>query len=250
MRILAAADIHGNFEAYRWLVELARPPEVEALVLAGDLLLGDEDCGEIEEAQRREVPRVLEVLNRAAVPVLFVMGNDDFVELQPLPPGVHGIHGRRQQLGDYGFVGYRYTLPFIGGPFEKTEDEIAADMMELLPLLDGRTVLVTHCPAYGLLDLGILDRHAGSPAIRRAVEASGVRAHIHGHTHRCFGREGRHFNVAAGARSRAMRIDLETLEYQPLGELPSLPPEHIGSKHETHSGGVHVAPTQAQGGTS
>ena len=40
-----------------------------------------------------------------------------------------------------------------------------------------------------------------------------VRAHIHGHIHKCFGREGIHFNVASGRAFRAMGIDIEEMEH-------------------------------------
>jgi hypothetical protein len=40
----------------------------------------------------------------------------------------------------------------------------------------------------------------------------GVRVHVHGHIHRCFGRVDRHFNVASGGMCRAMIIDPETLD--------------------------------------
>ncbi len=39
MRILAAADIHGSLEVYRWLIE--QTPLADALVLAGDLFDAD-----------------------------------------------------------------------------------------------------------------------------------------------------------------------------------------------------------------
>jgi len=44
-----------------------------------------------------------------------------------------------------------------------------------------------------------------------------VRAHIHGHIHRCFGREGCHFNVAAAGQLRGMVIDLATLKHEVIG---------------------------------
>jgi hypothetical protein len=44
-------------------------------------------------------------------------------------------------------VGYQYPLPFIGGTFEKSDDDIATDLALLAPLVDAETVFVSHTPA-------------------------------------------------------------------------------------------------------
>jgi len=81
-------------------------------------------------------------------------------------------------------------------------------------------VFVTHSPAFGILDLGLLDRHAGSQAILEVVESRKPRAHIHGHIHEHFGRHDRHFNVAAAGRQRAVLIDLSTMVHEVLEPGP------------------------------
>jgi Icc-related predicted phosphoesterase len=73
---------------------------------------------------------------------------------------------------------------------------------------------VTHCPARGVLDSGVLGRNIGSTSIRDLIAARRPRAHIHGHCHAAFGREGRHFNVASARQKRAMIIDLDTLQHR------------------------------------
>jgi Icc-related predicted phosphoesterase len=100
----------------------------------------------------------------------------------------------------------------MGGVNEKREEAIGDDLMKLRSLVDTRTVFVTHSPAHGVLDTGIQDIPAGSRSIQELIRDCDVRAHIHGHIHSCFGRSGRHFNVASGGQCRAMVIDLETLE--------------------------------------
>ena len=114
-------------------------------------------------------------------------------------------------------VGYQYSLPFMGGVFEKREEQIAADLLDLCEMVDSKTVLVSHSPQ-GVLDEGLMDLHAGSQSILNLVRDRDIHAHIHGHIHRRFGRSGRHFNVAAGSCRRAMLIDLETLEATVLQE--------------------------------
>ena len=228
MRILAIADIHGDRAIYREIVRLAEERCVDAVVLAGDLLGAPPGFDSIEAAQQRDAVEILEVLTALSRPVLYVLGNDDLVPMPDTPPHVHALHGRRLDLGGWGFVGYQYSPPFMGGPLEKPEAEIAADLVGLEPLLDPTAVLVTHCPADGILDgsntfrperefLASVGVHLvpGSPAIRDAVRRRGVRAHVHGHVHGAFGRAGCHSNVESGPGSlRAMIVDLATLDHQ------------------------------------
>jgi Icc-related predicted phosphoesterase len=222
MRILAMADIHGNQDVYASVPSLAARYQAEALVLAGDLLgAPDEDCLSIEEAQRASAPDILRLLAPLTIPVLYIMGNDDLVEFESASSQVQSIHGRRLDVGDYNFVGYQFSLPFAGDIFEKPEEEIAADLLSLESLMDSRTVLVTHSPAQGILDRGILDRSAGSASILEVANRRQVRAHIHGHIHRCFGRQGRHFNVAAAGELRGMVIDLATMGHAVIGGTES-----------------------------
>jgi Icc-related predicted phosphoesterase len=212
MKILAAADIHGNHSVYEWLVDTARDHRADLVVLAGDLLGCPDGYDSVEAAQRQDAMQIVDILQRSEAPVYYIMGNDDLVELDPRPGSLTSIHGRRVDLSGANLVGYQYSLPFMGGVFEKPEEEIRADLEGIADRVDAATILVTHNPAYGVLDVGILDRHAGSAAILELVRTRNVRAHIHGHIHGQFGREGRHFNVAAGGRHLAMVIDLTNQE--------------------------------------
>ena len=221
MRILAMADIHGVHHVYRAIPGLAERHQVEALVLAGDLL-GTPDLSTIEEAQRRSAREILGIIAPLKVPVFYIMGNDDMVELEPVSSQFQSIHGRRVDLGPYNLVGYQFSPPFMGGIFEKPEDEIAVDLSGLESLMDSRTVLVTHSPAQGILDRGILGLAAGSPSILAVTAQRAIRAHIHGHIHQCFGREGCHFNVAAAGEVRAMVLDLATMRHEAIGGRQSI----------------------------
>ena len=110
----------------------------------------------------------------------------------------------------------------MGGVFEKPEEEIAADLFQLESLMDANTVFVTHSPAKGILDKGILDISAGSLSILDVIRRRRVRAHIHGHVHACFGREGYHFNVAAAAELKAMVLDMATMQHEVIASDASL----------------------------
>jgi len=212
MRILAASDLHGNQIAYEWLAQKAHDRRVKLVILAGDLLGCPDGYETVEAAQRQDAQVVIRMLEAIQTPIYYIMGNDDFVDLNPASDQFTSIHGRRIEVGGFNLVGYEYSLPFMGGVYEKREEAIREDLLQLRASVDTKTVLVTHSPAYGVLDTGILDIHAGSRSILDLVRDCDVHAHIHGHIHGCFGRSGRHFNVATGGQCRAMLVNLETLE--------------------------------------
>jgi Icc-related predicted phosphoesterase len=216
MRILASADVHGIRPVYDWLLAAVRDHHVEAMVLAGDLLGSPEGFDTPEKAQQSEARMLTELFDGACVPVFYIMGNDDLVELLQTER-VQSIHERRVCFGRFAFVGYQYSLPFMGGTFEKPEAEIETDLSRFTDLLDSETVFVSHSPALGTLDPGFGGALIGSRSLRELLEANPFRAHIHGHSHAGFGRSGKHFNVASAGRARAMILDLETMQHVILG---------------------------------
>jgi Icc-related predicted phosphoesterase len=216
MKLLASADVHGKRPVYEWLLATARTHRVDAMVLAGDLLGCPDGFPTPEDAQREDARLLTAFLVAAGLPVLYIMGNDDLVEMSPVSDRVKSIHGRKVRLGRYGFVGYQYSLPFMGGTFEKAESGIKADLEGLDGLMDDEdgTVFVSHSPVRGILDPGFGDARIGSASLGEFLERHPCRAHIHGHSHAGFGRQGRHFNVASAARERALILDLDTMREQ------------------------------------
>jgi Icc-related predicted phosphoesterase len=212
MRILATADIHGVLSVYEWLATLLREQPADLLILAGDLLLGGWDNEQSEQASRDIVP----LLKRMPNPVLYLMGNDDYVSLDYEDEQIKPLHGRRLDFGGYSFVGYQYSPQFSGGIHEKLEGEIEMDLRRLEPMLGEQTVLVTHSPACGVLDRVYGGEHVGSPALASLLLRRPVMAHIHGHIHHSCGREGYHFNVAAAGQRRCVAVDLPTLSCEIL----------------------------------
>ena len=216
MVILASADLHGDKDIYEWLVGAAISAEPDVMVLAGDLLGVSTASGTIEEAQQMNAYEILKIINQIDLCVLYLMGNDDAIELEPNGDSMRSINGVRIEIGDLNFVGYQYSLPFMGGIFEKSEDAIRNDLVSLFSLVDDHTVFVTHSPAYGTLDTGVFGLPAGSQAIGELIEHRKPLLHIHGHIHEEFGIWGRHFNVAAAGHKRAILIDTYTMDYQIL----------------------------------
>jgi Icc-related predicted phosphoesterase len=220
MRILASADVHGRAAVYEWLLTTARQQQVDLIVLAGDLLGCPDGFDTAEDAQRHDAKALSELLPTATAPVVYIMGNDDLVELDSRTDRVQSIHGRRVTVGPFNFVGYQYSLPFMGGVFEKPEDGIETDLAGLTSLVDSQTVFISHSPAFGILDSGIGERAIGSHSLRRFLGDNRFLVHVHGYSHEGFGRAGNHFNVASAGQWRAMILDLVTLQHQVLEEEP------------------------------
>ena len=208
MRVLAAADIHGALAVYGWLASLTHSADV--LLLAGDLFDAD-----FATEQRKQAEQIVKCLRTSSVPVLYLMGNDDNVPLDYEDKLIQPLHGRRIEIGGFNFVGYQYTPPFFGETFVKPDDEIEVDLRSLDRLVDGQTVLVTHTPAFGSLDL-CHEENVGSRALADFMVRKPVLAHVHGHIHYRFGSDGNHFNVASAANCRAMVIDLPSLRHEVL----------------------------------
>jgi Icc-related predicted phosphoesterase len=206
MRILAAADIHGALSVYEWLVRTAAEHRADLLILAGDLFAADS-----EDEQCKQAAQIISVLVRGVSPCFFVMGNDDNVSLDHEDDMIKPIHGRRLSVGSFNFVGYEYTPPFLGTVFVKPESEIEKDLTDLDPLLDSQSVLVTHAPAYGSLDRAYSGEHVGSLSLANLLARKSILAHIHGHIHEGFGREGKQFNVAAAGQRRSVLIELPSV---------------------------------------
>ena len=217
MRVLASADVHGRLAVYEWLLTIARDHEVEAILLAGDLLGCQDGFDTPEDAQRHEAQTLTDLLEAACVPVLYIMGNDDLVELDSRSTRVQSIHNRRVTIGAFNFLGYQYSLPFMGGVFEKPEDGIETDLAELTSLVDSHTVFVSHSPALGILDPGFAERRIGSGSLLRFLQRIPFLAHVHGHSHAGFGRSEKHFNVASAGQMRAMIFNLGTMQHEVLG---------------------------------
>ena len=241
MKLLFTSDLHGREAAYTRFSELLQSGGYEVGVIAGDLMTypsekaiekatGEfrhargEGSGSVED-QRSFVERTAAkhdertlkgILKRSGKVVLFVMGNDDGL----LGDGaewksdglVANVNMRRVTYRGLPFVGYQFTNPYVGGPFEKSEREQEADFLTLERLLDRGSVLITHGPPAGTLDLVDERRHVGSEALRRLVDRRRPRLHLFGHIHQAFGIEGTSVNGAYPHSRKFFAIDTETLE--------------------------------------
>jgi Icc-related predicted phosphoesterase len=222
MRLLFSSDLHALRPAFELFARTLEEGPYDAGVLGGDLLddlmlpedflvreLGvdpDELVEElpteddpapwatvargIDEVNRRGLAvieaRLRAILGRAGKPVFLVPGNHDETAWND-GDGLVNIHGRRVEFGGMNFVGYRWTLD------HRSEADMERDLASLAPLVDERTVLVTHSPPTGMMD-GTKGRSYGVPALRALVREREPRWHLFGHVHSSCGRRGRYVN--------------------------------------------------------
>jgi Icc-related predicted phosphoesterase len=201
MRILFSSDFHANRPALDLFAESLAVGPYDLGIIAGDIL---DDFGipsatnETTVAEKEDAggpggiveleTSFKETLAAVGKPVLVIPGNHD-----PTPWNDYGqvlnIHGKRYELDGYAFVGYRWTS------LERTEEEQRDDLEALRSLMSRNTILVTHSPAYGILDHTNYDSiFFGSKALARFVRRTRPRFHLFGHVHGAFGQRWRAVN--------------------------------------------------------
>ena len=241
MRVLFTSDLHARLEAYQGFSETLKKFDVG--VISGDLLddyVADEELAKmfslspddfLEELpdpdetiddrleawksspQHAHLVRGLEekereikaVLGKSNKPVLVVRGNHDCSPLSS-EGNFHNIHERRLELDGVSFVGYGW----LG---RELDPERQMDRFGVVaPLIDTETILVTHCPPFGVLDVMGTGTSIGSKALAKALERIRPRFHLFGHVHASSGIQGRNVNGSYPHIAHFFGIDTQTGE--------------------------------------
>ena len=240
MKLLFSSDLHGLDRAYLEFAAELKRGEYSLGVLGGDLMTYP-SRSEIAEARiefqikaenhaDRKRPELYiidfalqkkqnyykRILIESGKPIVFVMGNDDGIigsgKEWTCENNIQGVSQRRIDFGKYNLVGYHYTNPFVGGTFEKSEKEQNNDFKELEKLIDKNTILITHGPAWGILDSPGAGELAGSRALRELIERREPRLHIFGHVHSNFGVKNHAVNDSYPHSHQFVGIDVDAME--------------------------------------
>ncbi|MDD4197531.1 MAG: metallophosphoesterase [Syntrophorhabdaceae bacterium] len=141
LKILHAADLHGNLSHYRRLLFLAEKEKADCIVIGGDLLPGGLPLAVLAEAQRRFIINCLRPLFEKFKEVnlektiYLMMGNDDFainmdrLEEMECDGLVKSLHLRTHPLTDsLSIAGYGCVPPtsFLIKDWERLDGERAA----------------------------------------------------------------------------------------------------------------------------
>jgi len=213
MKIVYATDIHGDRPTYERLLE----QKADAILIGGDLCPGFDLHEQRAFLEDYLIPR----LTKVNVPVLIIMGNDDYqinsdlLERADKEGTLHFLNTRTLELQGFRFAGYSYINP---GPllirdWIKSESEIAHDIKNL-----KADVLLIHVPpAATPLDMVWNGDHVGSTAVRDFIVKTQPLLSLHGHIHESpdltGAREtllGKTLAMNPGER-RIVEIDLSTL---------------------------------------
>jgi Icc-related predicted phosphoesterase len=178
MKLLLFSDLHCDIAAAQRLVELGR---------SVDVAIGAGDFGQV----RRRVGVCIDVLRDLPCPAVVAPGNNESLEeLQAACRGwdkVHVLHGNGvtiQGVHFFGLGGGVPITPFGAWSYDFTEDEAK----ELLKVFPSGSVLVSHSPPKGCLDVDGNGASRGSTAVRDLILAKRPALVVCGHIHACGGR--------------------------------------------------------------
>ncbi|MBI4399304.1 metallophosphoesterase family protein [Candidatus Micrarchaeota archaeon] len=198
MQILALSDIHAEEMVIDRLRAILSKKTYDLILLAGDLT----DIGPVSF-----VEDLLEPMDK----VYAIHGNMDNEQvIDILEKRNVSVHKKRVRVGDYYLVGYGGSNPTpFNTPVEYEEEQIAKELGEMR--IDKKTILMTHAPAYGVLDQ-VQGVSVGSSAIKAVVNSKQPMVHICGHIHEQEGEmmsgDTRVIKLGPAMRMRAAEISL------------------------------------------
>jgi Icc-related predicted phosphoesterase len=181
LRILAAADVHGDKKLVSRLADKAEKKKVDLVVLCGDLTFFETDVSGMIGPFREKDKKVI-----------FVPGNHETLAtadfLSKMYDKTYNLHGYSIMIGDVGFFG-------VGGGNVGIFDVDEAETKKLLKrALKGirnakKKVLVSHMPPVDTKLDNLGWTNAGSKSIREIIEDVQPDLCLCGHIHETFGEE-------------------------------------------------------------
>ena len=207
MKILAIGDIHGSVSRVQKIMELIHNKNVELVLITGDLT----EFGDAREAE--EVLKPIENLKTKDFKILAVPGNmDSPAILEILEKKGISLHGKKEKIGEFAFVGFGGGIEGNAGNFLSSEEKIKKTLLELMQG-EKNIVLLTHLPPIDTnIDKSSSGMPIGSKAVKEVLKETQPLLHICGHAHSSFGEEkiGKTISINIGAvkEGRALLLEL------------------------------------------
>ncbi|MDI6855743.1 MAG: metallophosphoesterase family protein [Candidatus Thermoplasmatota archaeon] len=176
MRAIVISDLHGK-DVSEFVNNLIKKQDAELLIIAGDI------------TQFGPAKWVAEFLNKIATQTIAIPGNcdpasviEELAKTKAIP-----LHNKKIKFKNLTFVGF-------GGsnitPFNTILEFPESYIYEALAkIMERECILVTHCPAKGILDYMAGKGNLGSEAIAKIVKEYEPKLHISGHIHEARGIE-------------------------------------------------------------
>ncbi len=182
MKCICTADLHGRFENIKKLRHEIE--DADLVIIAGDITnFGDKDDA------KGIIRAFMEYCDR----ILAIPGNCDKRDVnQALKDLKIYLHGKGIEINGVGFfgVGGSNITPF-STPQEYSDDELFGIASRGYGTLKSvhRRIMITHAPAYGILDRTSSGMHVGSKRLRDFIRENRVDLVISAHIHEARGME-------------------------------------------------------------
>lgn len=199
MKIYHWSDNHGKFDRLFRFVEEHGLPDV--FVCTGDILPNSWTVFRKTKEQEADWQRDWVKKNGQSLkdvvqdrPLLYVLGNHDFVEMEPLFLDLN-INAIRVSSWGIEYQGFKWAgypeIPWIGGFWNKECDNTALSRITEEVILANPDILVTHSPPANILDECHDGEHPGNLPLANALACGRLtpKVHLFGHIHEQGGRQ-------------------------------------------------------------
>ena len=183
MKFIAISDTHCRHRSLRI-------PKGDVLLHAGDISL---------RGHQREIEDFLDWFGKLPHPhKIFIAGNHDFffekekaaMIKKLIPESVHYLEDEQIDVNGIKIWGSPYTPWFFRWAFNKRRGEALAQHWKKIP--NDVQVVLTHGPAFGILDTVVNEQHAGDRDLLSKLLEVKPKIHVCGHIHESHGIVKRH----------------------------------------------------------
>ncbi|RYZ53630.1 MAG: metallophosphoesterase, partial [Chitinophagaceae bacterium] len=178
MRFVAISDTHCRHRSLKL-------PKGDVLLHAGDISY---------RSTRQEIIDFLDWFGKLPFAhKIFIAGNHDYfferekpsVIQQLLPEGVFYLKDEGMTIGGIRIWGSPYTPWFYRWAFNKQRGPAMAKHWNAIPA--DTNILLTHGPAFGVLDQVLNEQHAGDRDLLKKIMQVKPNVHVCGHIHEAYG---------------------------------------------------------------
>ncbi len=184
MRILVLADIHGDFETLKKIVDDTKHEGIDLVICPGDFTDIFATPKEFDQIDMAEL--IIQKILSLKIPVFCVPGNHDPYEIiEVFNEFGTNLHNKKTVFKGMPFIGFGGAATPFNTKFEPSDEEIKESLEKNSSgLKPGKFILVVHNPPKNTkLDLTASGQHVGSEAVRNFIiekkPVLSLSAHIH-----------------------------------------------------------------------
>jgi Icc-related predicted phosphoesterase len=183
LKFVAISDTHCRHRSLRL-------PKGDVLLHAGDISY---------RGEKKEIEDFLDwFAQQPHTHKIFIAGNHDFfferektAKIKSLiPESVHYLKDEEIIINNIKIWGSPYTPWFFRWAFNKRRGLPMAKHWENIP--NDADIILTHGPAYGVLDMLVNEEHAGDKDLLNKLVSIKPKVHVCGHIHESYGSTKRH----------------------------------------------------------